>query len=110
MSRKMLLALPLTLLFSAACFAQTVAFEGDVKGEDGKPLPKAVVKLERKDIKGNYKTNTDKKGHYFYGGLPNGTYKISVEVDGKEKGFFDNVKSKFGDPTNVSFNLAEFAG
>ena len=109
MSRKMLLALPLTLVFSGACFAQTVAFEGDVKGEDGKPVQKAVIKLERKDIKGNYKTNTDKKGHYFYGGLPNGMYKISVEVDGKEKGFFDNIKAKYGDPTNVSFDLAQFA-
>ena len=32
MPRKFLLALPITLLFSGACFAQTVAFEGDVKG------------------------------------------------------------------------------
>jgi Tfp pilus assembly protein PilF len=106
MSRKMLLALPLTLLFSTACFAQTVAFEGDVKGDDGKPVQKAVVKIERKDIKGSYKVNTDKKGHYFYGGLPNGTYKLSVEVDGKERDSIDNVKSKFGDPTPVNFDLA----
>src|SRR5579871_4672611 len=109
MSRKLLLALPVTLFFSAACFAQTVAFEGDVKGEDGKPVQKALVKIERKDIKGNYKVNTDKKGHYFYGGLPNGTYKITVEVDGKERDSVDNVKSKFGDPTNVSFDLAQAA-
>jgi tetratricopeptide (TPR) repeat protein len=109
MSRKLLLALPVTLLFSAACFAQTVSFEGDVKGEDGKPVQKAVVKIERKDIKGNYKVNTDKKGHYFYGGLPNGTYKISVEIDGKERDMVDNVKSHFGDPTNVSFDLAKSA-
>ncbi|MBZ5605024.1 MAG: tetratricopeptide repeat protein [Acidobacteriia bacterium] len=91
------------------CFAQTVAFEGDVKGEDGKPVQKAVIKIERKDIKGNYKVNTDKKGHYFYGGLPNGTYKISVEIEGKERDMVDNVKSKFGDPTNVSFDLAQAA-
>lgn len=110
MSRKMLLALPLTLLFSAACYAQsTTAFEGDVKGEDGKPVAKANVKIERKDIKGNYHVNTDKKGHYFYGGLPQGTYRISVEVDGKEKDAVDNVRSKYGDPTNVSFDLAQAA-
>jgi tetratricopeptide (TPR) repeat protein len=109
MSRKMLLAIPLTLLFSGACFAQTVAFEGDVKGEDGKPVQKAVIKIERKDIKGNYKVNTDKKGHYFYGGLPNGTYKITVEVEGKDRDSVDNIKSKYGDPTNVSFDLAQAA-
>jgi tetratricopeptide (TPR) repeat protein len=109
MSRKLLRFLPVTLLFATTCFAQTVAFEGDVKGEDGKPVQKAVVKIDRKDIKGSYKVNTDKKGHYFYGGLPNGTYKITLEVDGKERDSMDNVKSKFGDPTNVSFDLAQAA-
>ena len=46
MSRNLLLVLPVSLLFSAACFAQTTAFEGDVKGEDGKPVQKAVVKID----------------------------------------------------------------
>ncbi len=109
MSRKTLLAIPLTLLFSAACFAQTTAFEGDVKGEDGKPVQKATIKIERKDIKGNYKCTTDKKGHYFYGGLPKGTYKITVEIDGKERDSIDNVPSQFGDPRNISFDLAKTA-
>jgi len=109
MSRNLLLALPVSLLFSAACFAQTTSFEGDVKGEDGKPVQKAVIKIERKDIKGNYKVTTDKKGHYFYGGLPKGTYKLTVEIDGKERDSQDNVPSKFGDPLNVSFDLAQAA-
>lgn len=109
MSRRILPALSITLLFSAACFAQTTAIEGDVKGEDGKPVQKAVIKIERKDIKGNYKCNTDKKGHYFYGGLPSGTYKITVEVDGKERDSVDNVRSKYGDPTPVNFDLAQAA-
>jgi len=108
-SRKLLFALPVTLLFSAACWAQTTAFEGDVKGEDGKGVPKAVVHIERKDIKGSYKVNTDKKGHYYYGGLPIGTYRISVEVDGKERDSIDNVRSKLGDPTSVPFDLKEAA-
>src|SRR5579883_1379990 len=107
--RKLLLCVSTTAIFSISCFAQTVSYEGDVKGEDGKPVQKAVIHIERKDIKGSYKVNTDKKGHYFYGGLPNGTYKISVDVDGKERDSVDNVKSHFGDPTNVSFDLAQAA-
>ena len=107
--RRFLVALPLTVLFSAACWAQTTAFEGDVKGEDGKPVKDAVIHIDRKDIKGNYKVKTDKKGHYYYGGLPIGKYTISVEIDGKQRDIVDNVPSKLGDPTPVSFDLAASA-
>ena len=65
-------------------FAQITAIEGDVKGEDGTPAVKATVKIVRTDIKGSYKCETNKKGHYFYNGLPLGTYNITVEVGGKE--------------------------
>jgi tetratricopeptide (TPR) repeat protein len=109
MSQKMLLAIPLTILFSAACFAQTTAIEGDVKGDDGKPLKDAKIKIERKDIKGNYPTKTDKKGHYYYGGLPKGTYRVAIEVDGKERDFMDNVTTDFSNPKEVSFDLAAAA-
>jgi Flp pilus assembly protein TadD len=107
--RKLLLVVPITLLFSVACWGQTTAFEGEVKGEDGKPVKDAVVHIERKDIKGSYKVKTDKKGHYYYGGLPIGTYRISVEMDGKERDFVDNVKSHLGDPMMVPFDLATAA-
>jgi Tfp pilus assembly protein PilF len=107
--RRFLVGLPLTVLFSAACWAQTTAFEGDVKGEDGKGVKDAVIHIERKDIKGSYKVKTDKKGHYYYGGLPIGKYTISVEIDGKQRDIVDNVPSKLGDPTPVSFDLATAA-
>jgi tetratricopeptide (TPR) repeat protein len=109
-TRRFLVALPATLLFSAACWAQTTAFEGDVKGEDGKPLAGAQIHIDRLDIKGNYKVKTDKKGHYYYGGLPIGKYKIWVEMDGKERDAMNNVPSKLGDPTPVNFDLAASAG
>lgn len=107
--RRLAVAGPLTLMFSVACWGQTTAFEGDVKGEDGKPLVKVAVHLDRKDIKGNYKVNTDKKGHYYYGGLPIGTYKIWVEVDGKERDSVDNVRSGMGDAKVISFDLKSSA-
>ena len=103
--RKLMMILPLALLFSVAGFAQTSQFEGTVKGADSKPVQNAVVKIDRQDVKGNYKTKTDKKGHYFYGGLPLGNYKITVEVDGQDR---DSKlgRSKLGDTTDVSFDLA----
>jgi len=94
-------------LMSAACaaWAQTGGIEGKVTGADGQPVKGAVVKFLREDIRGNYKVNTDKKGHYLYVGLPLGMYRISVEVDGKEVDFVDKAKNKFGDTTTVDFDL-----
>jgi len=93
----------LLCVFSAS--AQVSALEGVVKGEDGQPVKGAVVKIERKDIKGNYPVKTDKKGHYGHYGLPLGTYKVSVEIDGQMKDSVDNVRTKLGDPTPLNFDL-----
>ncbi|PYT17711.1 MAG: hypothetical protein DMG59_06580 [Acidobacteria bacterium] len=107
--RKLMIVVPIIVLFSVACWGQTTALEGDVKGPDGKPLQGALVKIDRKDIKGNYKVKTDKKGHYFYGGLPIGTYRVSIEVDGKEMDAVDNVRTRLGDPTAIPFDLQAIA-
>jgi|HubBroStandDraft_1064217.scaffolds.fasta_scaffold03270_3 tetratricopeptide (TPR) repeat protein len=100
-------ALPaLGILFCALSgFAQTSSMEGDVKGVDGSPLKGALVKIDREDIKGHYQVKTDKKGHYFYGGLPLGTYKITLEVDGKDVDWVDKVRTRLGDPVENSFDL-----
>ncbi len=105
--RHLLGALGLSLLFAASSLAQTSSLEGDVKDENGQPLVGGLIKLERKDIRGNYQTKTNKKGHWFHAGLPLGTYKVSLEVNGKVMDFADNVRTKFGDTEKVDFNLAE---
>lgn len=94
-----------TLLLAGAAMAQTSSLEGDVRGEDGQPLKGALIKIERTDIKGSYKVKTDKKGHYFHAGLPLGTYKIILEVDGKDADFIDKVRSRLGDPVVNNFDL-----
>src|SRR5258708_4375694 len=86
------------LFFASAAFAQVSSLEGDVKGEDGAPLKGALVKIDRKDIKGHYQVKTDKKGHYFHTGLPLGQYKITLEVDGKDVDTVDGVRRELGDP------------
>src|SRR5262249_54486346 len=81
--------------------------EGDVKGEDGKPIDKAQIKIVRTDIKGNYETKTNKKGHYLYMGLPMGTYDVQVLVDGKMRDGQKGVRTKPGDPIPVNFDLKD---
>jgi tetratricopeptide (TPR) repeat protein len=93
------------LIFASAAFAQVSSIEGDVKGEDGAPLKGALVKIDRKDIKGHYQVKSDKKGHYFHTGLPLGNYKLIVEVDGKDVDSVDNVRTKLGDSTVIDFDL-----
>lgn len=93
------------LLFAIAGFAQTSSMEGDVKGLDGAPLKGALIKIDRQDIKGHYQVKTDKKGHYFYGGLPLGNYKITLEVDGKDVDFINNVRTRLGDPIENNFDM-----
>jgi Tfp pilus assembly protein PilF len=103
--RNLILATAGLLFFGFTSLAQITAIEGDVKSDDGKPLVGAVVKIDRYDITAHYKTKTDKKGHYFYNGLPLGNYNVTIEVDGKDVDQQKGVRSKLGDPTNVSFDL-----
>jgi tetratricopeptide (TPR) repeat protein len=93
------------MLLAGGAWAQTSSIEGDVKGEDGNPLRGALIKIERKDIKGNYKVKTDRKGHFFHAGLPLGSYRVICEVDGKDVDQVDNVRTRLGDPTPVNFDL-----
>jgi protocatechuate 3,4-dioxygenase beta subunit len=81
--RRLLLLTGAVLLCASALLAQVTTLEGNVKDENGQPLKGAVIKLERTDIKGHYQVKSDKKGHWFYTGLPLGTYNISCEVEGK---------------------------
>ena len=94
------------MLLAGGAWAQTSSIEGDVKAEDGSALRGALVKIERKDIKGNYKVKTDKKGHFFHAGLPLGTYKVICEVEGKDVDLMDNVRTRLGDPTAINFDLS----
>lgn len=105
--RRLALVLGCGALFAALSWAQTGAIEGDVIGEDGQPLQGALIRIERVDIKGNYRVKTNKKGHYFHAGLPLGTYNVHVEVDGQIRDAVRGVRVGLGDPVPVNFNLAE---
>ncbi len=94
------------VLFAGGAWAQISAIEGDVKGADGQPVKGAAILIERKDMKGTYKgAKTDKKGHYIYNGLPLGTYKVSLLIDGNTADSVDNVRTRLGDPVPINFDM-----
>jgi tetratricopeptide (TPR) repeat protein len=95
------------MLFAGVSLAQTTAINGEVKGEDGKPLKDALIKIERKDIKGNYKVKTGKRGDYYYGGLPLGTYDVTCEVNGQDVDRANGIRTTLGEPRPVNFDLQQ---
>lgn len=100
----------LCLVFAGLSMAQMGTFMGKVVGPDGKGMQGAVIKIERKDIKGNWQTKSNKKGEWIYSGMPfPGTFKISCEVNGQVADVVDNVKSQLGDPQDISFDLKKMA-
>lgn len=98
--------LALALFLAAGAMAQTGAISGKVKGPDGQPLKDALVKIDRLDIKGNYKVKTNKKGEYFHAGLPLGNYNVTLDVGGKDVDSVKGVRTRLGDPVEINFDLA----
>jgi tetratricopeptide (TPR) repeat protein len=103
--RKFSLILPTALLLSIACWGQVTAIQGDVIGPDGKPLPNAQITITRTDQKSKaLTTKTDKKGHYYYGGLGLGIWDLVVSLDGKDVAGQKGVNTQHGD-AEANFNL-----
>ena len=107
--RNLALAAAGMVFVALSAFAQITTIEGDVKGADGKPVEKAVLKIIRTDIKGNYETKTNKKGHYLYMGLPMGKYNVECYVDIKKVDQVSGVATRPGDPIPVNFDLKNSA-
>ncbi len=105
------LGLALAALWVAApvpANAQTGGITGVAKLQDGSLCVGCPVIIERQEIKGTYKTKTDKHGKYIYIGLPIGNYKITLENPSGQVLFFFNGKHiGLGDPTEADFDLAK---
>lgn len=106
MHARSLAAIAAGLAFLAiGAFAQMTAIEGIVKGPDGKAVDGAEIHITRTDIKGDYKTKTDKKGHYMHMGLQVGTYDVEVLIDGKTVSKQSKIRTSVAEPTSVNFDL-----
>lgn len=99
-------ALALALLAVAApAVAQTGGLTGKATLKDGTPCVKCLILIERQDIKGTYKVNTNKKGEYTYIGLPLGQYKITLHDSNGQVLYYITHHVGLGDPTAVDFDL-----
>ena len=84
------------------------AIEGTVLGEDGKPLVGAEIRIENIDKGGKYKTKTNKKGHYYYGGLAMGaSHNVTLIINGQERG---TVQLRIGQTALAARGRASIVG
>ena len=89
-------------------FGQTGGITGEARDDKGNLMVGNPILIERADVKGVYKTKTDKKGHYIYIGLPLGTYKITLQdPSGREIYHFGGVHVGLGDPMVRDFDMAK---
>jgi Tfp pilus assembly protein PilF len=100
--RKAALLAVACLVTAGLSFGQMGTFTGKVTGEDGKGMQGVVIKIERKDIKGNWQTKTNKKGEWTYSGMPvPGQFVISCESNGQVMDQLNGVRSQMGDPVEL---------
>jgi tetratricopeptide (TPR) repeat protein len=104
----MILAAVFGLLASVApLFAVTGGLTGKATDEQGNPMVGYPIIIERQEVKGVYKTKTNKKGEYIYIGLPIGNYKVTLQSPSGETVFFLSRHVETGDPTEVNFDMAK---
>ena len=107
--RKLLTVLLATIACAGArqLYAQTGGLTGTAKDEKGNILVRYPIVIERQEIKGVYKTKTDKHGKYIYIGLPIGNYKVTLQDPSGKTLFYISHHVGMGDPTEIDFDLAK---
>jgi carboxypeptidase family protein len=94
------------VLLTGSVDATTPSIQGDIKGPDGKPLPGAAVRIERKDAKSSTVAVTaDQNGRYVFKNLDLGTYKVTALKNGMAATTADNIRTRADGAVRVDFDL-----
>jgi len=102
----------IVLTFYIAAFASTTgAVEGFVKDEQtGEPIHKAKITfVSAKSASVRLVSHSDKKGHFYRGGLTVGFYQITVEKENYIP-TQSTVRASLGDTTKIEIKLKPFKG
>ena len=95
----------------ANAWASPTSFEGTVKAPDGRPVGNADVRVEAIGASKFSKTvKTDAKGQYVCNGLAEGTYKVTLVVNGAIRAQIKNASAPLGESTKLNFDLKAETG
>jgi hypothetical protein len=98
------------VLSVATAWAGPASIQGLVKDAKGQVIKGADVRIESKDGKQQFNTiKTDAKGRYISEGLPVGTYRVTLVVNGAVKASITNTKTKADQTTQLNFDLKPVA-
>jgi len=95
----------LLLTLAAPAMAQNRIIRGKIVDDKGEPIVGAQITISGMDIKREYKVKTDKKGEFFYMGIPSGMYRVVARVKGYDPDFQQNIRPALGEETEVNFTL-----
>jgi carboxypeptidase family protein len=94
------------MLVVASAWAASSVLEGIVKDAKGHPIEGADIRIETKNG-GRLLTTvkTDVNGRYILEGLPAGSYRVTLVVNGAVKSSINNTKIGLSEPTQLNFDL-----
>src|SRR5438046_9595314 len=100
--KSLILSLVGVFLVTFSVFAGTSVLKGVAKDATG-PIKGADVRIEARNFSKILKT--DASGHYVTHGLPVGTYKVMLVINGQVKASILDAKPQLEKPTQLNFEL-----
>ncbi len=93
------------LAVSIPAMAQNRIIKGKVVNDKGEPIKDAQILIRGLDVKREYPTKTDKKGEYFYMGIPYGQYAVIVHAQGYVPDYQQPIQPSISEEKTVNFTL-----
>jgi carboxypeptidase family protein len=98
------------IVFATTAWAASSGLQGIVKDPKGHPIKGADIRIEIANGGKVLKTvKTDVNGRYMSDGLPAGTYRVTLVLNGAVKSSINNAKIEPGVPTTLNFDLRSTA-
>lgn len=109
-TQRLLVVAAFMLFLASQVYAQVGTLAGQVKDEEGNPLPEVLIKIQGTDVKRNYQVKTDKNGKFYHGGVAlQGLYRVIAEKEGFATDYVEGIRPAFGQPDEnrgtVNFTL-----
>jgi hypothetical protein len=90
----------------ASALAEPSSIQGVVKDAKGQPIQGAEIRIEERNGQRVLRAvKTDATGRYISDGLPAGTYRVTLVVNGGVKTSINNTNVEGSEPTRLNFDL-----
>ena len=96
----------IVLFLALPAVAQVRIFRGKVTDDKNQPIAGATVIIQGIDVKSRtFTAKTDKKGTYFYMGLPDGVYHVAARAQGFSPSYQTNIKATVQEERVIDLQL-----